>query len=927
MTEDELSSIKDIGPRSIVAIKSRLAVYGWKLKETIAAEEAVSTTPEPALAPAPLGPVTLDSPIERLELTLYYPGLGLKANRALKAANIITIRQLVNMREDKLGDIKNIGPTIINAIKNRLAQYGWNIIEMSPEEILAERKRQQDEEEARLERKLAEKEKQMKDRGQRLYSIRKQLGLSIGEFCFVLSPSGQKKQKFSESMSTASSAHERAIPYYESGEISIPDWLLNRAEELAKAPEVAKELLAQLAQAEVQAVEVEKIIAEKKARAEKLDSLFRKIKFGYQEIGMILRPADPLCRDDVVEFTRGKVDIPDWVMVKAEELAQALPESIEDLVETAKREEKGRYDSAFNTLRHKFETAGYAQRDAELLIAQIWIEERFIHANTNAACRLMDTMAQKIISLKIGPEEHEVLRGLFELALHFSRNLDNFDYLLANINDTTEVVQNPKTGMETRVKITALKQLQQLQHYTRVRGVNCAQVDEGLEESRLSIARELVYLSQGSKPALHDQDFGSELQLSKHVTLSENKDGDSQIEIVYSAREDAGRAMFSGRLLFNVYGNTMRIGVMKETFNDIERLNPQMQSEADAWSKELLSEAIKYAKSHGIMSVLLTPPFAQYCAQTCWNRTEIFSDATYRDFSALPYDLGFRLQVADKTTFSRDHLEYFSRMRWQKTLHARSTTEKSATASIPDQKSEDTQAQPSSEISDDVLEVSADTANKAAKAADIATNDLATALDDLPEAGFIPIKETHALKIVTTSIANMDERLTQTGPITSPEIAELFLKSIEEKLTTLEKITAQLESLKLTADEYYQAKAIEQLNKTKDQALRLQKRALSLSTQLSIELKTLNQRIKQTDNQAINPDDKDATLKALDTINNRLPYITKRITAINTKLDALIPEDKTDLPSLDLPPIRPQHNTLQEVGEAVTSHSHTQNDI
>ena len=923
MTENELMGIKDIGPKSVAAIKSRLAVYRWELKEAIAVEEAVSTIPKPVSAPAPLDPVTLDSPIERLELTLYYPGLGSTANRALKAANIITIKQLVNMTEDELSDIKNIGPTSIDAIKSRLAVYGWNIIEISPEERaaqkeqkrrerLAERKIQQDEEKARLAKELAEKERQMKDRGQRLYSIRKQLGLNIEEFCFVLSPSEQGKQKFSGSMSNATFAYEPAIPLYESGDVSIPDWLLNRAKELAKAPEVAKELLAQLAQAEVQAVEVEKIIAEKKALAEKLDSLLRKLKLHYWEIGMILRPADPLHADDVREFVRGKVDIPDWVMARAEELAQASPETIEGLVKTAKREELGRYDSALETLRHKFRTAGYDQRSAELLIAQIWIEGDYICANANLACPLMDAMASKIISLKIAAENHSALRVLFELTLR-SRKYDRFKLLMENVNDSVVVIEG------AAVEITAIEQLEGIYY----RGFNPADIPGALDKLRQDLAKDKKREKLNSKRHQELDTPIAQPQVTWSTSLDEDTREDKVIKIAYK-----GAFRFNAHLMFAVDGNTMRIGEIK-TYGRIRDLNRGEQKEMSNWDKILLKEAVEYAKSHGITTILFAPPFAQYklCYHPTHGSSELSSDEAWGQYSQLPYDLGFRLHVADETTFSKNYLGCFSRLRWQKTLHTRSATKKSDTASVPDQKSEDIQAQASSENSDDVLKVSADTATQAAKAADIASSGLAGALDNLPRAGFIPVDKFNKLEIIATSIANMDQRLTQGGPITSPEIAELFLNSIERKLTELEKITAQLETLKLTTDEYYRDKATEQLNKTKTHALKLQKRALWLSTQLNAELKTLNQRIKQTDKQTIDPDNKDAALKALDTINNRLPYITGRITAINTKLDVLIRDKQTALPSLDLPPIRPQRNTLREVGEAVTSHSDTQNDI
>lgn len=125
ITEAELLSYKNFGEQSLVEIKAMLSQKGLRLGQNLEGggrggirkdilDELKAIVPE----------TTLNKPISSLELSV-------RARKALQLLNIATIGELASRTEAELMGVKNFGATSLHEIRERLAQHGLTLRQLS----------------------------------------------------------------------------------------------------------------------------------------------------------------------------------------------------------------------------------------------------------------------------------------------------------------------------------------------------------------------------------------------------------------------------------------------------------------------------------------------------------------------------------------------------------------------------------------------------------------------------------------------------------------------------------------------------------------------------------------------------------------------------------------------------------------------------
>ena len=125
ITEAELLSYKNFGEQSLVEIKAMLSQKGLRLGQNLEGagrggirkdilEELKAIVPE----------TTLNKPISALELSV-------RARKALQLLNIATVGELASRTEAELMGVKNFGATSLHEIRERLAQHGLTLRQLS----------------------------------------------------------------------------------------------------------------------------------------------------------------------------------------------------------------------------------------------------------------------------------------------------------------------------------------------------------------------------------------------------------------------------------------------------------------------------------------------------------------------------------------------------------------------------------------------------------------------------------------------------------------------------------------------------------------------------------------------------------------------------------------------------------------------------
>ncbi len=125
ITEAELLSYKNFGEQSLVEIKAMLSQKGLRLGQNLEGggrggirkdilDELKAIVPE----------TTLNKPISSLELSV-------RARKALQLLNIASIGELASRTEAELMGVKNFGATSLHEIRERLAQHGLTLRQLS----------------------------------------------------------------------------------------------------------------------------------------------------------------------------------------------------------------------------------------------------------------------------------------------------------------------------------------------------------------------------------------------------------------------------------------------------------------------------------------------------------------------------------------------------------------------------------------------------------------------------------------------------------------------------------------------------------------------------------------------------------------------------------------------------------------------------
>ncbi|MEY3022457.1 MAG: hypothetical protein RIS86_1655 [Planctomycetota bacterium] len=125
ITEAELLSYKNFGEQSLVEIKSMLAQKGLRLGQGLEGagrgavrkdvlEELKASVPE----------AILNKPISALDLSV-------RARKALQLLNISSLGELASRTEAELMGVKNFGATSLHEIRERLAQHGLALRQLS----------------------------------------------------------------------------------------------------------------------------------------------------------------------------------------------------------------------------------------------------------------------------------------------------------------------------------------------------------------------------------------------------------------------------------------------------------------------------------------------------------------------------------------------------------------------------------------------------------------------------------------------------------------------------------------------------------------------------------------------------------------------------------------------------------------------------
>ncbi|MEY3143415.1 MAG: DNA-directed polymerase subunit alpha [Planctomycetota bacterium] len=125
ITEAELLSYKNFGEQSLVEIKAMLSQKGLRLGQNLEGggrggirkdilDELKAIVPE----------TTLNKPISSLELSV-------RARKALQLLNISSIGELASRTEAELMGVKNFGATSLHEIRERLAQHGLTLRQLS----------------------------------------------------------------------------------------------------------------------------------------------------------------------------------------------------------------------------------------------------------------------------------------------------------------------------------------------------------------------------------------------------------------------------------------------------------------------------------------------------------------------------------------------------------------------------------------------------------------------------------------------------------------------------------------------------------------------------------------------------------------------------------------------------------------------------
>jgi DNA-directed RNA polymerase subunit alpha len=124
-TESELLAYKNFGETSLKEIKDMLAAKGLRLGMAMEEDEEFAPPSQPEEPEPNVGNQgVLATPIDEVEFSV-------RARRALETLGVRTLGDLVSKTESELLACKNFGQTSLNEVKQRLAEYGLDLREVS----------------------------------------------------------------------------------------------------------------------------------------------------------------------------------------------------------------------------------------------------------------------------------------------------------------------------------------------------------------------------------------------------------------------------------------------------------------------------------------------------------------------------------------------------------------------------------------------------------------------------------------------------------------------------------------------------------------------------------------------------------------------------------------------------------------------------